>query len=202
MKRALLAIAAVALAGCSPTGGTAPAPGPAAPSSQGPASGAEGTPDATPGQTTSPTPVALSSLDPGDPTAVGQFTWTRTNPSSEGGGTTRLTVSVGSVTSKPTGTRLTFWVNAPDAPDSLQVFQTKHPEDYPVLTDPRSKAVHRVSTWRSKANVYCICSEGSFVTASTVKPMDAAYAPLPADVTQVEVSIPGAKGSVMVPVTR
>lgn len=118
-------------------------------------------------------------------------------------------LSIVSVDSTPTGTTLKFWTNTTPDRDSVppNALSSGYPELYPTLTDA-TKKTYKVDTFVSdtdgngKPEYTCICSTGGFVGPNGQYLMEASYPTLPDSVTTVDVTLPGAKGSVSVPVTR
>lgn len=168
----------------------------------GPASQQEPDPEATTRARASASPVMASTALP---TAVA--TLPLTYPDFISDKNKNIVLSIASVHSAPTGTILRFWINPTSDKNSMLVLSSDTPEFFPTLTDTTGKT-YKVDTFfsdkngRGKPRKTCICSSGGSLGPNGPYYLDASYPPLPDSVTTVDITLPGAKGSVNVPVTR
>ncbi|MEL4358518.1 hypothetical protein AAEX60_11430 [Luteococcus sp. H101] len=188
----------LAVAGCSKDQPSAQAP--TASSSPTASDVASTSPSGDGSSTPSSKPYPVSSLSPKAPKALATLPFTLAERSEK----PTATLTVGSLTTGETGTRLTFWVNSTDKNLlGREGLGTGKPEEYPTLTDPATKTIYRVDTWTDNGVPWgCVCSGAPYVTARTVQPQDASYPPLPDSVKNVQITLPGAKAPVTVEVTR
>lgn len=192
----------LAVAGCSKDQPSASAPTTSSTSTSSPTASdvASTSPSGAGSSTPSSKPYPVSSLSPKAPKALAALPFTLAERSDK----PTATLTVGSLTTGETGTRLTFWVNSTDKNLlGREGLGEGIPEEYPTLTDPATKTVYRVDTWTHDGYpAGCICSGGPNVTATAIQPQDASYPPLPASVKSVQLTLPGAKAPVTVEVTR
>ncbi len=116
-------------------------------------------------------------------------------------GDSELELNVASVRSTPTGAVLVYWVkDLSGKEDAMFVGRASDWEVFPTLVDTAGKKVYTVDTAGVREGQSCVCTRLSYAYQEP-RLNTALFAPLPDDVTQVEVRMKPF-GAIKVPVTR